>query len=222
MSTVDSLFCPNCKTATTLETRAEKPFHAGGPVKYQIGECNNCAQHFLVMRLTANNAIARTYPKMLPGQAPEALPESIKKDFQEALVNQSVSSIRSAVVMARRSLQGICLDQGAPKTKTIKSKGQEKEVKADLSFQIDWLLSQQIITKPLHAMAHEVRSVGNAGAHPEDAMDDTKLTREDASEILALLDAFSQTLYVGPGILGKRTEERQKKLEESEPEEASA
>lgn len=137
------------------------------------------------------------------------MPVTIKADFEEALLDQSVGAVRSAVTMARRALQGICLDQGAPASRIITKNNQQKQIKNDLSPQIDWLLKEQVITKPLHAMAHEVRTIGNTGAHPEDATDDTELGPEDAAEILALLEAFSQTLYVGPSILQKRIQERQ-------------
>jgi hypothetical protein len=176
---------------------------------YEIGECNNCSQHFLVVRNLPHGTVRRVYPDAIPRAVNDNLPIQIKRDFEEALIDESVGSHRSAVTMARRALQGICIDQGAPTTRTITDKhGKDRVVKNDLSRQIDWLLDQQIITKPLNKMAHEVRSVGNEGAHPEDAEYEIEITPEDTSEIIALLDAFAQTLYISTAILQKRIDKR--------------
>lgn len=208
MADSNSIICPSCKVGTTLLKRASEDPVGGALVIYEIGECNNCSQHFLVERLMLNGNIMKIYPSAIPKKVTDDLPPQIKKDFEEALIDESIGSHRSAVTMARRALQGICLDQGAPSMRTITSKGKPIEIKNDLSRQIDWLLSEQIITKPLRSMAHEVRSVGNDGAHPEDAEDDTEISPEDSAEIMALLDAFAQTLYIGPSILKKRIKSR--------------
>jgi hypothetical protein len=209
MADTDSTICPNCKTATTLIQHARKGTHAGDVILYEIGECNNCEQHFLVVRTIPDGIIRDLYPRALPGKVSSALPDSIREDFEEALRCESVGAHRATVTMARRALQGICLNQGAPAKRIIKSKdGKERKIKNDLSRQIDWLLTEQIITKPLKNMAHEVRSVGNNGAHPEDAADNTIITPEDTKEIIALLDAFAQTLYIAPSILQKRIDDR--------------
>lgn len=209
MADTDSIHCPSCKTATNLIQRARKPYTTNdGALIYEIGECNNCSQHFLVLRHHPSGGIVRVFPHAIPRSVSDALPEKVKSDFEEALLCESAGAYRAAVTMARRALQSICLDRAAPSKRTVKPKsGQEFEVKNDLSRQIDWLLSEQIITKPLKDMAHEVRSVGNEGAHPEDAEDDTVINEEDSGEILALLEAFAQTLYIAPALLKKRIDE---------------
>ena len=208
MADLNSIICPNCRTGTTLIRRAQ---YDTTNFRYEVGECNNCQQHFLVQRILPSAKIVSLNPKALPRVVGDSLPPSIKGDFEEALLCESVGAMRAAVTMARRALQGICLDQGAPSKRTVKDKtGKEREVSNDLARQIDWLLKEQIITKPLKEMAHEVRGVGNNGAHPrpENAEDTTEVKPEDASEMMALLEAFSQTLYVGPSILQKRIETR--------------
>src|ERR1700733_5672127 len=93
----------------------------------KLGECNNCSQHFLVTKLIPSGQILEIYPHTLPGKVSDDLPPQIKADFEEALLDQSVGAIRSSVTMARRALQGICLDQGAPATRTVTKNNQEKK-----------------------------------------------------------------------------------------------
>ena len=57
---------------------------------------------------------------------------------------------------------------------------------------------------------HEVRLVGNDAAHPKKPEKDTVVTKEDAEEILQLLEQFTQTLYVAPAIAEERKKLREK------------
>ena len=100
--------------------------------------------------------------------------------------------------MSRRSLQSICLEKGA----------KEKDT---LEIQIDWLFSQRVLTKDLQQWAHEVRYVGNNAAHPSKPSEDKSVVREDAQDILDLLEQFAQVLYVAPAIAGERKKAREEK-----------
>jgi hypothetical protein len=107
-----------------------------------------------------------------------------------------MGTYRAAAVMARRALQSICLDKGAKEDDSLEK-------------QIDWLFTQSVITKDLKEWAHEVRLVGNDAAHPKKPENDQPISKEDAEDILQLLDQFCQVLYVAPAIAEERKKLRQ-------------
>ena len=74
--------------------------------------------------------------------------------------------------------------------------GEPKKVKNDLINQIDWMYAERIITKELKDWAHEVRTVGNSGAHPASAEDSDEVSLQDAADVLDLVRAFCEPLYV--------------------------
>ena len=96
---------------------------------------------------------------------------SVKKDFEEALLCQSVGAYRGAAVLARRAVQSICLDKGAKKGE-------------NLHKQIKELFDKNIITQAIKDWADEVRYIGNDAAHPNKE----EVSKEDSEDILELLD----------------------------------
>jgi len=68
--------------------------------------------------------------------------------------------------------------------------------------QIDEITAKQAITPILQRFAHEIRSVGNAGAHPSESLDEIK--EEDAEDMLEFTDQFLEHVYVMPKKLEKR------------------
>ncbi len=100
--------------------------------------------------------------------------------------------------MTRRALQSLCLHEGAPQTKKNKA---GKDVDVSLSEQIDWLAKNEKITRQLKEWAHEVRYVGNDGAHPGDNAD---VSQDDTTEMLELLESVTNVLYVAEHNFQKR------------------
>lgn len=145
------------------------------------------------------------HPHALAKPVDEAIPSPIKEDMEEAYKCQAVQAWRAAVTMARRALQNICLDKGAPATRTITPKsGIPKEIKNDLINQINWLYDERIITKDLKDWAHEIRTVGNSGAHPGEAEDTQPVIEQNANDILSLAEAFCGPLYVAAKVYNDR------------------
>jgi hypothetical protein len=196
MADSNSIYCPGCRLHTSVEMRARHQPSSGEPVLYEIGECNNCSQHLLVVRNTPSGSILTTYPAALPKPVDEIVPLLVRSDLEEAAVCLTVGAIRAAATMARRSVQNICLDKGAPSRRSITSGGKPREVQNDLARQIDWLFEKRIITEELRDWAHEVRVVGNSGAHPGDAEDKEEVTRDDSEAALELAGALCSTLYI--------------------------
>src|SRR5215207_6749243 len=114
MATKNSIYCPNCRNHTELIVRVAETAERGHPLRYEIGECNACAQRFLVYRLVQYGTINRIYPSSLPRPVDPAIPTVICVDIEEALTCLAAGAPRAAAVMARRAMQNICLEKGAP------------------------------------------------------------------------------------------------------------
>jgi len=160
---------------------------------YEIGECNGCDFHLLVVRNRTGGSIRTIYPYPLPKKTDNRIPELVKKDFDEALLCLSVGAARGAAVLARRALQTMCKDKGA--------------IKKELKDQIDELFTLNIITKDLQDWSHEVRFVGNDAAHPNNA----DVLKDDAEEIIDLLESLCEVLYVAPAKAANRKKHREEK-----------
>lgn len=189
-----SVYCPYCHRYTLLSERAIWDSHNYG--RYWIGECNFCHKGVL-LKGSYEQYPEEIYPSPLPEPVDERIPPSIRGDFEEALKCFGIGAFRATGVMARRALQGCCLDKGAKKGK--------------LQEQIDWLFGQGIITKNLKDWAHEVRLVGNDAAHPQKPTEDKPITKGDAKVILDLLRQFANILYVTPAIAAESRKSRQQK-----------
>jgi hypothetical protein len=137
------------------------------------------------------------YPQSLPRPVDSRIPEVVSSDLKEALLCFSVEAHRAAAVLARRAIQVICLDKGAPKDQK-------------LNQQIDWLFDNGVITKDLKEWAHEVRFIGNDGAHPGNLSDEA-VTKNDSEDILNLVEQFAKVLYVAPAIASERKKHRESK-----------
>ncbi len=121
------------------------------------------------------------------------MPSKVKADYAEGLKDMENGCFKSACVMFRRALQNAALKLGTNK-------------KDKLQDQIDDLENRKIITSDLKEWAHEIRMVGNDGAHPfEDQFDE--IGKEDALEIRDFLAGFVDYVFV----MKKKFEERKKR-----------
>lgn len=194
MADNNSIYCPKCRCHTNLIYRAGYKILLGSGVHvyYTIEECNGCQQHFLAMRLdNQHGKILKTYPNKLPKPVNNLVINSVKKDFEEALLCQSVGAYRGAAVLARRAVQSICLDKGAKKGE-------------NLHKQIKELFDKNIITQAIKDWGDEVRYIGNDAAHPNKE----EVSKEDSEDILELLESLCDVLYVAPARATKRKQKR--------------
>ena len=194
MADLNSIYCPKCRRHTNLiyRTGYERFLTVGKYLYYAVEECNNCQQHFLTIR-TKNQygQILKSYPEGLPKTVNSLIADNVRKDFEEALLCQSVGAYRGAAVLARRAVQLICLDKGAKKD--------EKLYK-----QIEELFDNNIITQDIKDWADEVRYIGNDAAHPNKE----EVNKEDSEDILELLESLCDVLYVAPARAAKRKQKR--------------
>lgn len=185
--------CPYCKVPTQF-------LYSTKWGTYQTWRCSVCNKFvFFIMgkpyeeRITKEDIVDQ-YPKVIP-ELDSSIPEKIRNDMIEALKCFDINCLKASVTMARRALQNAVRDKEA--------KGE------NLKKEIDDLASKHIITPALKSWAHEIRELGNIGAHPEkDGLD--KVTKEDAQEILNFAEDFLKYVYVMPARVEARRAKKNK------------
>ena len=116
-----------------------------------------------------------------------AIPETISSAFVEAAVALVAGCPRASAAMARRTLEAIATAFGA--------------ADGALFARIEGLASRGVLPQTLADWAHEVRLVGNTGAH-FDPIEDVAV--DDAREMLGFLRELMHYLYVLPAELKRR------------------
>jgi hypothetical protein len=132
------------------------------------------------------------YPKRTP-KIDKSVPANIANDYIEAIKCFDVGAPKASVAMCRRALQSSVVEKGATKDK--------------LNDQIDELCDKGIITKDIREWAHEIRFMGNIGAHPDkDGLKD--VTLEDAQEMLEFVEQYLNYVYIMPSRVITHREKR--------------
>jgi len=196
------LECPHCgKTAVfELHNYTPDPFTArarGNELYAALYRCSNDkCQRILYFRMgTLNEAgqlgpdpdqVLDQYPRRQI-RVEDGIPEGdIANDLIEAQKCYDIGAARASAAMCRRSLQAAALHLGASSEKR-------------LQLQIDDL----DITKDLKDWAHQVRIIGNAGAHPEkDGLEN--VTLDDALEAIHFAEEFFNYVFVMPERVRRR------------------
>jgi hypothetical protein len=115
------------------------------------------------------------------------VPELIRGVFSEAVQCLAVRCPRAAAVMARRCLEAVALEKGEPK--------------GSLKERLDELGRRNVLHPTLVDWSHELRLVGNAGAHFDPI---EQVSQEDAAQLVAFLRELLKHLYELPAALQKR------------------
>jgi len=207
--------CPHCHAVSAF-TCVYSAVGRYGSSFYPISvwSCHHCDRGiFLKHENTPHSHVAKesihidtTFPLTEPS-ADENIPEDIAADFIESAKCLNVSAYKASAVMARRTIQKMCLDLGADKSKKLYK-------------QIAELKSVGKLHPDLADMATEIRFLGNDGAHPKDDGVD-QIDQEEAREILSFTSELLDDLYVRPQkiqAMKKRREDRQTEDEDIETE----
>lgn len=104
-------------------------------------------------------------------------------DWTEAHTCLSARTSKAAAAMARRALQGVCIDKGAAKGRLVD--------------QIKGLVKSGSLAGPLGEWADHVRLLGNVGAHPGDDGLDT-VSKDEAEDVVRFLDELLRWTYEMP------------------------
>ncbi len=187
-----SFLCPHCHATCGFSCiHNVRGSYNGDYYPVSIWACHVCDRAIFVKCRATNSehsANAQLYIETIfPTNEPTVnmyVPEGLANDFIEASKDYNIGSYKSSVVMARRTIQKMCLNLGATKGK-------------ELFKQIAELLEKGKLHPDLAAMATEIRFLGNDGAHPEDDGLD-EVNADDAKEILDFTSELLDDLYVRP------------------------
>lgn len=192
--------CPHCSFRSYFRPVTSGHIEPKGRGNSQLwicngAQCESCKGFVLVVGQRNPQAVQEwglegVYPLGKPNDSVAAeIPKLIADDFKEALRCEWVKAYKAAVAMCRRALQASCLELKATDARLIE--------------QIDELAAKGDITRSLKDMAHEIRSVGNDGAHPgKDGLND--VTEKDAHDIIEFTNHFFHHVFVVPAMLKAR------------------
>jgi hypothetical protein len=199
-----TMLCPHCHAHTELapalidmSAYVGRAMHI--PAKWEskksgvwwIGSCRRCEHVVLAHGERAENI----YPTPRPAPSDERIPDHIRRDLDEAKLCMTVGAFRASLTMARRSIQAACLLKGATERKTLYE-------------QIDELEAARAITPDLKTWAHEVRHLGNDGAHPPKDYANDVVEKDDAEDVLELAEQFLEAVFVTPALAEERRKKR--------------
>ncbi|WP_074475405.1 DUF4145 domain-containing protein [Micromonospora carbonacea] len=107
-----------------------------------------------------------------------AIPEALRATHSEARTCYKAKAYRATVVMVRRILEGVCIENGL--------------TGSNLHRNLEALKTQSVIDAKLLEWAHGLRAIGNIGAHYTPA----NVSRQDADDALQLSEAIMDYIYV--------------------------
>ncbi|MBQ1083395.1 DUF4145 domain-containing protein [Nocardiopsis sp. B62] len=120
----------------------------------------------------------RTWPPM-ESVLSWKIPVDLRRELEEARICFRNKAFTASLVMVRRTLEGVCIDQGIARNK-------------NLARSLEALRDEGKINNQLFEWAQELRMAGNDGAH----YSPNRTTREIASDSMALAEALLDYIYV--------------------------
>ena len=208
--------CPHCGDTIALLPQHDPITDALNEIAYFVALCPNhkrrhCKPIFAVYQ-ALNNYIFASYP--MPGfkasNIHEAIPESIREDYAEARRCMFAEAYKGAVALFRRVVEATACDKLG---KEAKNNNGKTKILYEL---IDLLHSEGLITKDIKDAVHEVRLLGNYGAHVQDDGLD-KVEPDEAGDVREICWQLVNTIYIAPF---KTRELRDKRVEKKKGAEA--
>lgn len=175
--------CPACEKPTTATERGaiqDSNSRVGVQSLYSLLECNSCGGPLLVAQEDYGDGWDepfRLWP--LPARIlSQTIPESLRRELSEARACFDSKAYTAAVVMVRRTLEGVCAENQVTKKPLYKA--------------LQEMASQGLLDGRLLTWADGLRVLGNEGAHYTGLL----VSREDAKDALAFAEAVLDYLYV--------------------------
>lgn len=185
-----AMVCPFCKSYASFvsESRVDPPPFVSGLVRSAVDflsilKCSNDRCGMRVVALTdRQNQIHKTWPEHVGGKEFPDVPEHIAAAANEAHMCLGIGAYRASVAMSRAVVEAT-------------AKGHQVTT-GNLRAKIVELAERGIISPAMREAADEVRFAGNEVAHGDLA--EEPLGKDDAEEILGLMDAILLRVYQEP------------------------
>ncbi len=197
---VAAFVCPFCRTLANFTV-----VWAGGqvPAAYRMVnaqlvalQCNNTDCLAAIVGVLVGMDVIVHWPESVGGKDFPDVPEHIAATANEAHMCQSIGAHRGAIALARAVVEATAKGHGV--------------TSGDLYKKIDALAKNGVISESMREAAHEIRFAGNEVAHGD--LSEQPFTAEDASEILALMDAILLRVYQEPAQVAGVRSRRQERL----------
>ena len=177
--------CPKCNTRTVAVpiTQLSEDVPPWDGI-FVVVNCKVCYENILIHHEWDQNDTSRfrkTNKVLWPSPGREMsskIPESLRLEHKEARSCFNSAAYTATVVMVRRTLEGVCAENGVKRQPLIRALQQ---------MQSDGLIEGRLLE-----WAQELRVLGNDGAH----FTGRRVSREDAQDALALAEAILDYLYV--------------------------
>jgi hypothetical protein len=170
-----SMTCAYCDARGAFTRLFEAPprqVEADHTLHYEVYKCNQCANTTFIMWGHGASREIHAY-RQLPApskwEPPQHWETQLASAYEQAVKAVDCKSWDAAATMARRAVQVI--------TRSFLPKST-----ADLRAEIDELVKRQELPKSMGEWAHEVRLLGNVGAHPDAVV--TGASEADARQVL--------------------------------------
>ena len=150
---------------------------------YAILVCQACGKWFVASRSQSVEEWSAVYP-ILHRDISEYIPESIKGEFEEALLCFEVKAYRACLLMCRATVEDLQRDR---KVSTLKE-----------------LWQNGTISETFYCQADQVRLWGNLVAHK--LIMPQVITKDDSEQLLTYLEAMLDAIYVQPKKLAQMTD----------------
>lgn len=172
------------------------------PYEWLVGKCPGCESPYVLFREAdpdwqANQDVGIPHEEMPFAQLfPDthralsfSVPISVRRSYDEAVACFRIGTHTAAVLMARRSVEVSCIEQG------FNQRG--------LKPKLEKMLEEARIDRRLFNWSSVVKDLGNAGAHEITA----SVTRQDADDAISFAEAFASYLFT----FARRYEEHEKR-----------
>lgn len=181
-----ALTCPHCGAYANFSPKSTwQVVVAASRRWFGVWVCDNCQWPISGTAEGEKGPPLDWHPRAVGGKEFPDVPAGIARDADEAHQCDSIGASRAAVVMARRAVQALAIDNGA-------------KPNARLVNQVDELATKGTITESMRQVAHAVRLSGNDGAHPDDDPDLDDLDDDEVRDVLAFLDSLLEHVYQTP------------------------
>jgi hypothetical protein len=175
-------YCEAQRKATECGSVENRDPEHGPPSLVTLAQCNTCGQALLFVQEEYHwsegwDELTRVWPGARRQLSIE-VPEPLRAEHSEAHKCLDSRAYTAAVVMVRRTIEGVCANHGI----------KERNLHGSLTKMRDnGLLDQRLLD-----WAQALRVLGNEGAH----YTGKQVSREDAVDALALAEALLDNLYV--------------------------
>lgn len=195
-----SFVCPHCDAYSTFAVVYKEGGKIDGlPDHWRQGasQCNNPACRRVIGGVVhaGGTEVMDWWPKFVGGKDFPDVPEHIASTADEAHQCLSIGAHRGAIALARAVVEATAKHQGI--------------TKGMLDKKIDEMAMHGVISEAMRDAAHEIRFAGNEVAHADLA--DEPITKDDAEEVLALMDAILTRVYQEPAQVARVRQRREER-----------